>query len=136
MLDGEIDTDIKTVADQDLPKPGNPEKISVRVLSKKKKAVELEVDSSSPVIVSGNNITIADLDDDDDAKESERKKYLESLKQEKSTYQIIEEQNKKKNQEASKAAYEKYKQYLENYNDENDIQRRWRKRNGCRFNWR
>ena len=36
MLDGEIDTDIKTVADQDLPKPGDPEKISVRVLSKKR----------------------------------------------------------------------------------------------------
>ena len=73
MLDGEIDTDIKTVADQDLPKPGDPEKISVRVLSKKKKAVELEVDSSSPVIVSGNNITITGLNDDDVAKESSKK---------------------------------------------------------------
>lgn len=73
MLDGEIDTDIKTVADQDLPKPGDPEKISVRVLSKKKKAVELEVDSSSPVIVSGNNITITGLNDDDAAKESSKK---------------------------------------------------------------
>ncbi len=73
MLDGEIDTDIKTVADQDLPKPGDPEKISVRVLSKKKKAVELEVDSSSPVIVSGNNITIAGLDDEDEPAESTKK---------------------------------------------------------------
>ena len=73
MLDGEIDTDIKTVADQDLPKPGDPEKISVRVLSKKKKPVELEVDSSSPVIVSGNNITIAGLDDDKNDKASTEK---------------------------------------------------------------
>lgn len=73
MLDGEIDTDIKTVADQDLPKPGDPEKISVRVLSKKKKAVELEVDSSSPVIVSGNNITIAGLDDEDEPAKSTKK---------------------------------------------------------------
>ena len=73
MLDGEIDTDIKTVADQDLPKPGDPEKISVRVLSKKKKAVELEVDSSSPVIVSGNNITIAGLDDEDKPTKSTKK---------------------------------------------------------------
>ena len=73
MLDGEIDTDIKTVADQDLPKPGDPEKISVRVLSKKKKAVELEVDSSSPVIVSGNNITIAGLDDEDKPAKSTKK---------------------------------------------------------------
>ena len=82
MLDGEIDTDIKTVADQDLPKPGDPEKISVRVLSKKKKAVELEVDSSSPVIVSGNNITIAGLDDDDDAKESSKKSEKKSTEPE------------------------------------------------------
>ena len=37
MLDGEIDTDIKTVADRDLPKPGDPERISVRILSNKKK---------------------------------------------------------------------------------------------------
>lgn len=35
MLDGEIDTDIKTVADRDLPRPGTPEKISVRILPKK-----------------------------------------------------------------------------------------------------
>ncbi len=35
MLDGEIDTDIKTVADRDLPKPGDPERISVRILDKK-----------------------------------------------------------------------------------------------------
>ena len=35
MLDGEIDTDIKTVADRDLPKVGDPEKISVRVLSRR-----------------------------------------------------------------------------------------------------
>ena len=85
MLDGEIDTDIKTVADQDLPKPGDPEKISVRVLSKKKKAVELEVDSSSPVIVSGNNITIAGLDDDDekDNKKSEKKESESEKKEEK-----------------------------------------------------
>ncbi|MCL1839641.1 ABC transporter ATP-binding protein [Candidatus Saccharibacteria bacterium] len=35
MLDGQIDTDIKTVADRDLPKPGDPEKIAVRVLPRK-----------------------------------------------------------------------------------------------------
>jgi putative ABC transport system ATP-binding protein len=57
MLDGEIDTDIKTVADQDLPQPGDPEKISVRVLSKKR-PVELEVESQTKVIVSGKNVTI------------------------------------------------------------------------------
>ena len=57
MLDGEIDTDIKTVADQDLPKPGDPEKISVRVLSKKR-PVELEVSSETKVIVSGKHVTL------------------------------------------------------------------------------
>lgn len=57
MLDGEIDTDIKTVADQDLPKPGDPEKISVRVLSKKR-PVELEVESESKVVVSGKNVAV------------------------------------------------------------------------------
>ncbi len=35
MLDGEIDTDIKTVADRDLPKPDDPERIAVRILKKK-----------------------------------------------------------------------------------------------------
>ncbi len=56
MLDGEIDTDIKTVADQDLPKPGDPEKISVRILSKKR-PVELEVDSKTPVVVTDKHVT-------------------------------------------------------------------------------
>ena len=59
MLDGEIDTDINTVADQDLPKPGDPEKISVRILSKKR-PVELEVDSKTKVVVTGKNVTIED----------------------------------------------------------------------------
>ena len=57
MLDGEIDTDIKTVADRDLPRPGDPEKISVRILSKKR-PVELEVDSKTKVVVSGKHVTI------------------------------------------------------------------------------
>lgn len=35
MLDGQIDTDIKTVADHDLPRPGDPEKIAVRILPRK-----------------------------------------------------------------------------------------------------
>ena len=53
--------------------------------------------------------------------ESEKKKYEESLKQEKSIYQQIEEKNKKKNEMASQASYEKYKEILETYNDENAI---------------
>ena len=57
MLDGEIDTDIKTVADSELPRPGDPERISVRILSKKR-PVELEVDSQTKVVVSGDHVTI------------------------------------------------------------------------------
>jgi len=57
MLDGEIDTDIKTVEDSDLPKPGDPERISVRILSKKH-PVKLEVDSKTKVVVSGDHVTI------------------------------------------------------------------------------
>ncbi len=84
MLDGEIDTDIKTVADQDLPKPGDPERISVRVLSKKR-PVELEVSSSTKVVVSGKNVTMnqpeiseklakpAALDEENTAKREEKR---------------------------------------------------------------
>ncbi len=56
MLDGEIDTDIKTVDDSELPRPGDPEKISVRILSKKR-PVELEIDSQTKVVVSGDHVT-------------------------------------------------------------------------------
>ena len=57
MLDGEIDTDIKTVDDSELPHPGDPEKISVRILSKKQ-PVELGVDSNTKVVFSGERATI------------------------------------------------------------------------------
>ena len=59
MLDGEIDTDIKTVDDSELPHPGDPEKISVRILSKKQ-PVELGVDSKTKVVFSGEHATIED----------------------------------------------------------------------------
>ena len=70
---------------------------------------------------------LKEIDDPDFKKEyeeymeSEKKKYEESLKQEKSIYQQIEEKNKKKNEMASQASYEKYKEILETYNDENAI---------------
>ena len=49
MLDGEIDTDIKTVADRDLPKPDNSEKVAVRIL-KKKNTAKTEVVEAAPTI--------------------------------------------------------------------------------------
>ena len=57
MLDGEIDTDIKTVADRDLPQPGAPEKISVRILPKKNNEIEIAVDSETNIVVTGQNVT-------------------------------------------------------------------------------
>ena len=57
MLDGEIDTDIKTVDDSELPHPGDPEKISVRILSKKR-PVELEVDPKTKVAFSDERVAI------------------------------------------------------------------------------
>jgi len=70
---------------------------------------------------------LKEIDDPDFKKEyeeyleNEKRKYEESLKQEKSAYQQIEERNKEKNEKASKASYEKYKEILENYNDEDSI---------------
>lgn len=51
MLDGEIDTDIKTVADRDLPKPDDAEKVAVRILKKKSEA-KVEEAKDTPKIVS------------------------------------------------------------------------------------
>ena len=70
---------------------------------------------------------LKEIDDPDFKKEyeeymeNEKRKYEESQKQEKSIYQKIEEKNKKKNEKASLASYDKYKDILENYNDENAI---------------
>lgn len=51
MLDGEIDTDIKTVADRDLPKPDDAEKVAVRILKKKSEA-KVEEAKDTPKIAS------------------------------------------------------------------------------------
>jgi putative ABC transport system ATP-binding protein len=48
MLDGQIDTDIKTVADRDLPKVGDPEKIAVRILPRKPSAPAPEPKPTPP----------------------------------------------------------------------------------------
>jgi energy-coupling factor transporter ATP-binding protein EcfA2 len=75
MLDGEIDPDIKTVDDSELPRPGSPERISVRILSKKR-PVELEVDSKTKVVVSGEHVTIGDANSISDVKVKTPKKKL------------------------------------------------------------
>ena len=60
MLDGEIDTDIKTVDDSDLPKSGGKnEKVSVKVLPSRD-PIQMEINSESDVVVSGENVTTAE----------------------------------------------------------------------------
>ena len=77
MLDGSIDTDIKTVADHNLP-TGNivPEKISVRVLSRQKNP-EIAIDSETPVVVTGKNVTV---EKDEKPKNEEKKPKTRVLK--------------------------------------------------------
>ena len=70
---------------------------------------------------------LKEIDDPDFKKEyeeyieEEKKKYEDSLKKEKSIYEQIEEKNKEKNEKASLASYEKYKDLLSTFIDENDI---------------
>ena len=61
MLDGEIDTDIKTVADSELPKGGKGEKVSVKVLPSRD-PIKMGIQSESDVVVSGENVTTEDAD--------------------------------------------------------------------------
>ena len=87
MLDGSIDTDIKTVADHDLP-TGNivPEKISVRVLSRQKPP-EINVESETEVVVSGKNITVQeDKSKEKDEKKSEKPRTLKKRELHNSPY--------------------------------------------------
>lgn len=87
MLDGSIDTDIKTVADHDLP-TGNivPEKISVRVLSRQKPP-EINVESETEVVVSGKNITVQEnKSKEKDEKKSEKPRTLKKRELHNSPY--------------------------------------------------
>lgn len=72
MLDGGIDTDIKTVADHNLPR-GNisTEKINVRVLSRKRPP-EISIESQTPVVVSGDKISISTEDNKPEEKTKEK----------------------------------------------------------------
>ncbi len=95
MLDGEIDTDIKTVDDSELPHPGDPEKISVRILSKKQ-PVELGADSKTKVVFSGERATI---ENEKLAKEEPIEETEEKTKQDKKSkkkFNLAEKKIKKK----------------------------------------
>ena len=72
MLDGEIDTDIKTVDDSDLPRGGKNEKVSVKVLPSRD-PIQMEITSESDVIVSGENVTTEDEPKEEEKKEEPKK---------------------------------------------------------------
>ncbi len=70
---------------------------------------------------------LGEIDDPDFVKEyeeyqkEEKIKYELSLKKDKTEFEIIRDASLKKNVEESKIALEKYKQYLDEYNDENSL---------------
>lgn len=72
MLDGEIDTDIKTVDDSELPRGSKNEKVSVKVLPSRD-PIQMEITSESDVVVSGENVTTEDAPEEK-AEEKEAKK--------------------------------------------------------------
>ena len=72
MLDGEIDTDIKTVDDSDLPRGGKNEKVSVKVLPSRD-PIQMEITSESDVVVSGENVTTEDETKEEEKKEEPKK---------------------------------------------------------------
>ncbi len=72
MLDGEIDTDIKTVDDSELPRSGKNEKVTVKVLSSRN-PIHMKIDSESEVVVSGDKIS-TDSEADKKSKSSKKSK--------------------------------------------------------------
>jgi len=85
MLDGEIDTDIKTVDDSDLPRGGKNEKVSVKVLPSRD-PIQMEITSESDVVVSGENVTTEDEPKEPkEEKEEEPKKTTKKSSSKKST---------------------------------------------------
>ena len=72
MLDGEIDTDIKTVDDSDLPRGGKNEKVSVKVLPSRD-PIQMKITSESDVVVSGENVTTEDETKEEEKKEEPKK---------------------------------------------------------------
>lgn len=82
MLDGEIDTDIKTVADSELPRAGKGEKVSVKVLPSRK-PIEMEIISDDDVIVSGKKVSAkkANKSTEKSKKDEKAKKPAEKPKQ-------------------------------------------------------
>ena len=80
MLDGEIDTDIKTVDDADLPRGGKNEKVAVKVLPNRD-PIQMEIQSESEVVVSGENVTTAEPDADKNPSDIDEKPTTEAVEE-------------------------------------------------------
>ncbi len=107
MLDGEIDTDIKTVDDSELPRGSKNEKVTIKVLPTRD-PIQMEISSESDVVVSGENVTAADdkADDKKDDKADEKSERKGKMPLEKAgtvLKSVVENALKKKSDKSKKS---------------------------------
>ncbi|MBR3176380.1 ABC transporter ATP-binding protein [Candidatus Saccharibacteria bacterium] len=107
MLDGEIDTDIKTVDDSDLPRSGGKnEKVSVKVLPSRD-PIQMEIQSDSDVIVTGENVTTAEPTSTEEPEEEAPAEPVEELPETTEATEELTEKLGEIQEEAKKEAEEK-----------------------------
>ncbi len=107
MLDGEIDTDIKTVADSELPRAGKGEKVSVKVLPSRK-PIEMEIISDDDVVVSGKKVSTKK--DEKESDKAEKTKKPEKDSKAKKTEKAKSDSKKKEKDEKTKKTDDKKKE--------------------------
>lgn len=107
MLDGEIDTDIKTVDDSDLPRSGGKnEKVSVKVLPSRD-PIQMEIQSDSDVVVTGENVTTAEPTSTEEPEEEVPAEPVEELPETTEATEELTEKLGEIQEEAKKEAKEK-----------------------------
>ena len=107
MLDGEIDTDIKTVDDSDLPRSGGKnEKVSVKVLPSRD-PIQMEIQSNSDVVVTGENVTTAESASTEEPEEEVPAEPVEELPETTEATEELTEKLGEIQEEAKKEAEEK-----------------------------
>ena len=107
MLDGEIDTDIKTVDDSDLPRSGGKnEKVSVKVLPSRD-PIQMEIQSDSDVVVTGENVTAAEPASTEEPEEEVPAEPVEELPETTEATEELTEKLGEIQEEAKKEAEEK-----------------------------
>ena len=107
MLDGEIDTDIKTVDDSDLPRSGGKnEKVSVKVLPSRD-PIQMEIQSDSDVVVTGENVTTTEPASTEEPEEEVPAEPVEELPETTEATEELTEKLGEIQEEAKKEAEEK-----------------------------